>query len=137
VHASARLGRFLQAHYRPHLHVVDLGTPGNGPWEETGRPVGPTSSGSNLEIARSISQRIRRFLAGLERVRRQPNRREAYHICVAIEHLDAGRLSESEEALRKAERVDPVPPDSATQLSFSETPTVGQLRTALDRSSAK
>lgn len=94
------------------------------------------SADSTLEIARRIAQRIRRFLAGLERARRQPNRREAYHICVAIEHLHAGRLSESEEALRKAERVDPVPPDSTTQMPFSEPPTVERLRTALDRLSA-
>jgi hypothetical protein len=94
------------------------------------------SSDSNLEIARSISQRIRRFLAGLERARRQPNRREAYHICMAMEHLHAGRLSESEEALCKAERVDPVPADSVTQLPFNELPTVERLRTALDRISA-
>ena len=94
------------------------------------------SSDLSLEIARSISQRIRRFLAGLERARRQPNRREAYHICMAMEHLHAARPSESEEALRKAERVDPVPPDSATQLPFNETPTVEQMCTALDRLSA-
>jgi hypothetical protein len=94
------------------------------------------SSGSNLEIARSISQRIRRFLAGLERARRQPNRREAYHICMAMEYLHAGQLSESEEALCKAERVDPVPADSTTQLPFNEPPTVELLRTALDRLSA-
>jgi len=31
VHASARLGSFLQAHYRPHLLILDLGTPGKGP----------------------------------------------------------------------------------------------------------
>jgi hypothetical protein len=91
------------------------------------------SSDSNLEIARRISQRIRRFLAGLERARRQPNRREAYHICMAMEHLHAGRLSESEEALCKAERIDPVPPHSTTQLLFNETPTVEQLHTVLDR----
>ena len=94
------------------------------------------SSDLSSEIARSISQRIRRLLAGLERARRQPNRREAYHICMAMEHLHASRLSESEEALRKAERVDPVPPDSASQLPFNETPTVERLRTALDRLSA-
>jgi hypothetical protein len=95
----------------------------------------PMSSDSN--ISRSVSQRIRRFLAGLERARRQPNRREAYHICTAMEHLQAGRLSEAEEALRSAERLDPVPPDIAAQLTLNETPTTDQLRTALDRLSAE
>ena len=87
----------------------------------------------NLEIANGVVRRIQRFLAGLERARRQPNRREAYHICTAMEHLQAGRLEESEDALRKADRVDPVPPDIAAQAAYNETPSVEQLRIALDR----
>ena len=70
----------------------------------------------NSEIARSVVRRIRRFLSGLEGARRQPNRREAYYICMAMEHLRASRLSECGESLRKANRVNPVPPDIATQV---------------------
>jgi cytochrome c-type biogenesis protein CcmH/NrfG len=88
---------------------------------------------ANLEVANGVVRRIQRFLAGLEHARRQPNRREAYHICVAMEHLQAGRLDESEDALRKADRLDPVPPDIATQSAYNETPTVKQLQIALDR----
>src|SRR5215471_10941460 len=87
----------------------------------------------NLDVASSVVRRIQRFLAGLERARRQPNRREAYHICMAMEHLHAGRLKESEDALHKADRVDPVPSDIATQAAYNETPTVEQLQIALDK----
>lgn len=91
----------------------------------------------NLEVAKGVARRIQRFLAGLERARRQPNRREAYYICTAMEHLQAGRVAESEEALRSAERLNPVPPDIAAQLSFNETPTVEELRIAVDSLLAK
>ena len=84
-------------------------------------------------VARGILQRVRRTLVGIERARRQPNRREAYYICMAMEHLHAGRLSESEEALRNAERIAPIPPDIAARISANDVPTVEQLRTALDR----
>ena len=87
----------------------------------------------NSEIANNVVRRIRRFLAGIEHARRQPNRREAYHICMAMEHLQAGRLSESQDSLRKADRVDPIPPDIAARTSYNETPTVEQLQIALDR----
>ena len=52
---------------------------------------------------------------------------------MAMEHLQAGRLSESQDSLRKADRVDPIPPDIAARTSYNETPTVEQLQIALDR----
>lgn len=87
----------------------------------------------NSEGASNVVRRIRRFLAGLESARRQPNRREAYHICMAIEHLETGEIPESEEALRKADQRDPMPPNVASQVAYNETPTVQQLRAVLDR----
>jgi len=87
----------------------------------------------NLEVANGVVRRIQRFLAGLERARRQPNRREAYHICMAMEHLQAGRLAESEDSLRRVDRLDPVPPDIAAQTGYNDPPTVEQLQIALDR----
>ena len=88
---------------------------------------------ANSDVANGVVRRIQRFLAGLERARRQPNRREAYHICMAMEHLQAGRLPESEDSLRSADRVDPMPPDIADQPAYNQPPTVEQLRIALDR----
>ncbi len=91
---------------------------------------------ANSEDATNVVRRIRRFLDGLKRARRQPNRREAYHICMAIEHLQAGRLSDSETSLQKADRRDPIPPGIATQATYNELPTVEQLQVALDRLSS-
>jgi hypothetical protein len=88
---------------------------------------------SDLERADALEQRLQRMLAGIERAGRNPNRREAYHIGVAIEHLRSGRLAESEEALGKAARVEPIPPDVGAQTAFNEVPTVAQLRMALKR----
>ena len=73
------------------------------------------------------------MLAGIERAGRNPNRRETFHIAAAIEHLRSARLAESEEALRKADRVEPIPADVAAQTAFNEVPTVAQLRMALRR----
>jgi hypothetical protein len=88
---------------------------------------------TNQEVANGVVRRIQRFLAGLERARRQPNRREAYHICAALEHLHAGRLKQSEDSLLQADRVEPVPPEASGQPGYNETPTVAQLQIALDR----
>jgi hypothetical protein len=88
---------------------------------------------SDVERANLIVQRLRRMLQGIERAQRNPNRREAYHLGVAIEHVDAGELSESEEAIRSAERVDPIPPEIAAQPGLNQPPTVAQLRAALDQ----
>src|SRR5215831_9887462 len=87
----------------------------------------------DLELARGIVHRLQRMLQGLERAHRNPNRREAYHISSAIEHVHAGRLTQSEEAIRRAERVDPLPLDIAAQTILNEPPTVTQLRAALDQ----
>ena len=63
---------------------------------------------SDFERANRIVQRLHRMLQGIERARRNPNRREAYHLSVAIEHVYAGEFTESEQAIRSAERVDHV-----------------------------
>jgi hypothetical protein len=85
------------------------------------------------ERASRIVQRLHRLLQGIERARRNPNRREAYYLSLAIEHVQAGELGESEAALGRAERVDPIPPAIAVQTGLNEPPTVLQLRAALDR----
>jgi hypothetical protein len=87
----------------------------------------------DLELARGIVHRLHRMLQGLDRARRNPNRREAYHISSAIEHVHAGRLAQGEEAMRRAERVDPLPPDIAAQTILNEPTTVTQLRAMLDQ----
>jgi len=88
---------------------------------------------SDSERANRIVQRLHRMLQGIERARRNPNRREAYHLSMAIEHVYAGEFTESEQAIRSAERVDPIPPEMATQTALNQPPTVAQLRVALDQ----
>jgi hypothetical protein len=82
-------------------------------------------------------QRLHRMLQGIERARRNPNRREAYHIAMAIEHVDAGRLAEGEEAIRRAARVAPIPAEIAARTFLNESPSVAQLRAALDQAARK
>jgi len=80
-----------------------------------------------------ISQRLARFLAGLERARRQPNRRESYHLRHALEQMQAERYDESEQALLRAERSAPLPANVANLLATNESVTVAQLRNELQR----
>ena len=78
-----------------------------------------------------ITLRITRFLGGLERARRQPNRREAYHLRHALERLQAEQFAESEEALTRAERSAPLPEHVANLLATNESVTISQLRDEL------
>ncbi len=80
-----------------------------------------------------ITQRIARFLAGLERARRQPNRREAYHLRHALEQLQAEAYDECEQALVRAEHSAPLPGHVANLLATNESVTIGQLRDELQR----
>ena len=88
---------------------------------------------SDVDRANRIVQRLHRMLQGIERARRNPNRRESYHLGVAIEHVHAGEFTESEQAIQSAERVDPIPPEVASQPGINQPPTVAQLRAALDQ----
>jgi hypothetical protein len=82
---------------------------------------------------RNLIQRIDRFLAGFERMKRQPNRREGYHVRDALEHLQSERYREAEEALIKAEHVAPLPAHVASMLATNQSVTVVQLRSQLDQ----
>jgi len=63
-----------------------------------------------VEMGREdLIRRIRRFVAILERVRRQPNRREAYHVLLALQCLQVGNYEEGEQAMRDAEHVVALP----------------------------
>ena len=81
----------------------------------------------------NIARRITRFLAGLERARRQPNRREAYHLRDALERMKAQDYPEGEDAMLRAERSAPLPGHVANLLTTNESVTVRQLREELDR----
>lgn len=89
--------------------------------------------GSPKKVRQLVVSRLQAMLRGLERARRQPNRREAYYMCQAIEHLEADRLSESEEAVLRAAHMSPLPADQAKKTESNRPSTIIQLRQALDR----
>src|SRR5258708_2320903 len=62
------------------------------------------------ETARGdLVRHIQRFVAILERNRRQPNRREAYYVLVALERLEEGDYERAEQAMRDAEHLAALP----------------------------
>lgn len=81
---------------------------------------------------RDVAQRIGRFLRGLERARRQPNRREAYHLRLALEHLRTEQYADSDEAMKNAERCAPLPAQVASLITTNEPVTVVQLQQQLE-----
>ena len=85
------------------------------------------------DVRAKITLRFTRLLSGIERARRQPNRREAYHLRDALERLQAQEYAESEEALLRAERSVPLPGHVANLLATNESVTIGQLRDELQR----
>lgn len=79
-----------------------------------------------------LSRRLDQFLRGIERANRQPNRREAYHLQDALEHLAEGRLEKCEEAVVQAERMAPLPAHVAHLLATDNPVTVTQLLAELN-----
>ncbi len=70
---------------------------------------------------------IQRFVAILERNRRQPNRREAYHVMVALECLQARDYERGEQAMRDAEHLVALPASVAGLQGLHEKMTTQQL----------
>jgi hypothetical protein len=91
------------------------------------------NSPSDPAARRNLVQRIDRYLIGLARVKRQPNRRESYHVRDALEHLLADRHGDGEEAILKAERAAPLPPHVASMLETNKPTTLEELRAQLQR----
>jgi len=79
----------------------------------------------------TLCQRIHRFVLVLERFRRNPNRREAYHILSAIEALREGRYDAGMESIRAAEHVEPIPDGLALLPGLHDDMTATELRQAL------
>jgi hypothetical protein len=81
---------------------------------------------------RNVAERINRFLNGLHRARRLPNRRESFWLRHALVNLQEGQYPAGEEAMDKAERTLPIPEHAANDLSTNTGVTVEQLRGQLD-----
>jgi hypothetical protein len=80
----------------------------------------------------ALAHRIDRFIRGLERAKRAPNRRESHHIVAALRCLHDGRYAEGRLAMNNAERVAPLPPEAASLLESNEPESAHELRAALD-----
>ncbi len=80
----------------------------------------------------ALVYRIHRFVAVLERVRRSPNHREAYHVAEALQSLQDGRYEQGEDAMTRAERVAPLPAQARTERGPHEAMTAAQLRDSLN-----
>lgn len=90
--------------------------------------LGPTTSAA----AQNLTRRLQRFVDALERVRRPPNRREAYHALVALECLQAEHYEQGDEAMRRVEHLTALPPEVATQRGPQDGMTTVKLRGLLD-----
>ncbi len=106
---------------------------------DRGRPTNITQgSGMSDGIAagaaerHALAHRIDRFVKGLERARRAPNRRESYHVIAALRCLQDGRYEMGQAAMADAERVAPLPPEAAARPESDQPVAVTELRTALD-----
>lgn len=80
-----------------------------------------------------LAQRIEKLLRGLERAKRQPNRREAYHLREALEMIETERYAEAEAAVIKAEHASPLPAHVATLVETNNLGTAEQLRSELGK----
>jgi hypothetical protein len=75
------------------------------------------------ETLRELAQRLEPQVKALERVKRDPNRREAYYLLVALDCLKAGASEDGLEAMLKAERVAPLPAAAARRGPHDATTT--------------
>jgi hypothetical protein len=80
----------------------------------------------------ALALRIDRFLRGLERAKRQPNRRESYHVVEALDLLKEARYADGNAAMTRAERVAPLPETAARQFGRHEPVPTAQLSATLD-----
>ena len=90
--------------------------------------LGPMMS----EAAQNLTRRLQRFVDALDRVRRPPNRREAYHALVALECLQAGHYEQGDEAMLRVEHVTAIPREVATRWGPQDDMTTLHLRGLLD-----
>lgn len=79
----------------------------------------------------TLSQRVHRFVAVLERYKRNPNRREAYHVLSAIDCLKEERYEAGLDAIRAAEHVEPIPDGVVLMRGLHDDITVAELSEAL------
>jgi hypothetical protein len=90
--------------------------------------LNPTARAS---ARRNVVDRFDRFLNGLQRARRQPNRRELFWLRHALASLDGADYPAGEDAMDKAERALPIPEHATNDPSTNADVTIEQLRVQL------
>jgi hypothetical protein len=80
-----------------------------------------------------LAQRLDRLVAGLERAKRDPNRREAYYALLALEYLQTGEVEKGIDAVLRAERFASLPPEIALQRGSHDTMTTAKLRSLFEK----
>ncbi len=80
-----------------------------------------------------LAQRLDRLVAGLERAKRDSNRREAYYTLLALESLQTGEVEKGMEAVLRAERLAALPPEIALQRGPYDTMTTAKLRSLFEK----
>jgi hypothetical protein len=88
------------------------------------------NAGSPDAARRRLAARIAILLQGWERHRRDPNRREAFHVMEALRCLRSGHYDEGDAAVARAELVRPIPDGAAGPGPHDRALTV-DLRAAL------
>jgi hypothetical protein len=83
------------------------------------------------DTLRRLAFRIALLLQGWERHRRDPNRREAFHVMEALRALRSGRYEDGEVAVQRAELVRPIPQEAAGRGPHDAVRTA-DLRAALE-----
>ena len=87
----------------------------------------------HITARRNVTDRIDRFLDGLRRAKRAPNRRKLFWLRHALASLEEGEFPAGEDAMDKAERALPIPEHATNDLSTNAGMTVEQLRTQLSQ----
>lgn len=78
-----------------------------------------------------LARRIHRSIMVFERYKREPGRREAYYLLLAIRCLDEGRVDDGHQAMRAAENIQVIPATDAAASKFYDEVTAADLRAAL------
>ena len=79
----------------------------------------------------ALVRKIHRAIKVLERHKRPANRRESYHLVVALRFLRDGQYDAGQAAMTDVERRAPIPPEAANRLETNAPVPVHQLRAGL------
>jgi hypothetical protein len=92
---------------------------------------------SQKAVAHALCARMQRFLAALERARRQPNRRETFYLREALYWIELGDLAQAEASIGKAQLGTQLPASVASMLETNVPATIEELREQIRQAMAR